>query len=75
MIFKKLCTLISTFTEENLPLMSEFIDRDLKERQTVGMQSQSGRKKSKYALMREMVSALMLCHNVTPSEDNGERIL
>jgi phospholipid-translocating ATPase len=25
--------------------------------------------------MREVMSALILCHNVTPTEDNGERVL
>lgn len=26
-------------------------------------------------MMREVVSALILCHNVTPTDDNGERVL
>lgn len=76
MIFKRLSTLVTTITEENLDILKEFIVKDIESgRKTVGVETEAGRKKGKYALMREMISAIMLCHNVTPTIDNGERVL
>ena len=73
MIFKRLATVISTFTRENIDNLIEMIADDINKYRSVGEHSSGAKKKQKYCLAREIITALMVCHNVTPTEDNGER--
>ena len=73
MVFKRLSTILANFGKDNLSTLKEYVGLDLERRPTVGHGSSQGTKKAKYELLRELVTALMVCHNVTPTEDHGER--
>ena len=73
MVFKTLSTVMANFGTDSLPTLKEFIMRDLEKRDTVGIVHKDHRKRGKYELARELITALMVCNNVTPTEDNGER--
>jgi phospholipid-translocating ATPase len=73
MVFKRLSTVLTNFGQDGLGTLKEFINEDIKHNQTVGGHAKEGKKKTKYNTIRELITAIMVCHNVTPVEDNGER--
>lgn len=75
MIFKKLATTISTFSEESLPELENYIKKNISRSPTTCSEYPLTNKRDKMAVFRDLMTACMVCHNVTPTIDNGERVL
>lgn len=73
MIFKRLSTPLASFSKDSLDNIKELLVEDIKKFKSIGSHSLGGKKKTKYNLVRQAVTGLMVCHNVTPTEDSGER--
>jgi len=73
MIFKRLSTQLTTCSKEGLDNLKELLVEDIKKFKSIGSHTIGGKKKSKYNLVRQTITGLMVCHNVTPTEDSGER--
>jgi phospholipid-translocating ATPase len=86
MIFKQLCFESGNFSEESLDeLASIIVDeckkstgplKDMEDYYTNETANTKKRfRRNRGNVIRDGITALALCHNVTPVEDNGERIL
>lgn len=78
MIFKRLSTILANFDKDGMSTLKELVSEDIKRRPNIGkpveaLSPEKKDKRGKYDLIRELVAALVLCHNVTPTEDKGER--
>ena len=74
MVFKRLSTVLANFSKENISTLKEFVAKDIAHRGSISSPGKKANsKKGKYDLIRELVTALMLCNNVMPTEDFGER--
>jgi phospholipid-translocating ATPase len=70
MVFKKLSLEALTITNKN----NNFVMKTLKKQCLTAYplaNHSSSKKRSKEVIIRDLVTALALCHNVTPVEENG----
>lgn len=77
MIFKQIVTTLGNFTDETEADLIRYVEMNIEKSETVlsdYIDSQSKRK-DKFGVFRDLVTALMVCHNVTPTIDNGVRDL
>ena len=89
MIFKEICFETGNFTEESLDELSNIVEdeckksngplKDVEDNLTNMYQSGDNQKRrfrrNRNNVIRDAMTALALCHNVTPVEENGERVL
>ena len=76
MIFKSISSNMGTFTEDSLDDLKQYVIKNIKKSNTTCSDYPIyGNKPDKMSKYRDLMTALMVCNNVTPSMDNGERIL
>jgi len=66
---------MGNFSEENLSELKEFVVKNIKKSQATCSEYPLQGRKDKYAVYRDLMTSLMVCHNVTITIDNGERDL
>lgn len=87
MIFKQICFESGVFTEDNIDELKEIINDECKKsngplkdiednlQNIVNTSSKKRLRRNRNNVIRDAITALCLCHNVTPIEDEGKREL
>lgn len=75
MIFKQICSNLGNFNKESENELIDYIRRNIEKSPTTCSEYPVQGKKDKFAVFRDQVTALMICHNVTPTVENNERDL
>ena len=75
MIFKQICTNLGNFNKEVENELIEYVRKNIERSPSCCSEYQNQGKKDKFAVFRDQVTALMVCHNVTPTQENNERDL
>lgn len=83
MVFKRLSLERIQFSEENINVLKRMLKKQCATKYPLTdilqkMTENGGRriknfKRQKECVVRDMITALILCHNVTPVDDNGQR--
>ena len=77
MIFKQICCMMGNFSEETEKDLKKYIEINIDKSSTTCSEwpLAANKKKDRMSVFRDFMTAMMVCHNVTPTFDNGVRDL
>lgn len=77
MIFKQICCQMGNFTEDSMKELKKYVEKNIEKCPTTCSEYPiiKGKKKDRMAVFRDFMTALMVCHNVTPTYDGDDRNL
>lgn len=77
MIFKQICCMMGNFSEDTEADLKRYIEMNIDKSATTCSEwpLSDGKKKDRMSVFRDFLTAIMVCHNVTPTFDSGVRNL